>query len=162
MPRTLIVSALVAVVLAGPLSAQSTAKGRATIQIGEVMSLEVKQGGGVAVLAADGAHRELPEAVELEVLANRPWQLFVVAEGTGQSAGAAGAAAAESAIWWRADSRSVDAAVEPGYRRAEPHPVLVTAGAGGRAVIDVDYRWRDGPGRELVPGTVLHFTLAPR
>lgn len=144
---------------ATPSAAQSQARGRATIRIGEIMSLQVRPGGGLAVLSSDGKHRELEDALSLEVFSNRDWQLFVVAEGDARRVAALdGVATPERAVWVRIDGASDGA----GYARAERWPIAVAAGARGRSFLAVDYRWLDGPGRELEPGTVLHFTLAPR
>lgn len=143
------------VLLAAPAAAQDRAGGRAVLEIGEIMSLQVQPGGGLAVLDADGVHREIEDAVRLKIFANRPWQLFVVAE---PERGEGPAGAEEDVVWWRADVGQADGA----YRRAQPWPILVTGGQRGRAVVDVAYRWVDAPGRELEPGTVLHFTLSAR
>lgn len=145
---------------ASPLAAQSRAKGRATITIGEIMSLQVRPNGGLAILDADGVHRELDDAVSLEVFSNREWQLLVVAEGDGHAEGPSAAdAAVGDAVWLRVGESQAGA---DEYRRAEDFPVVVASGSRGRSVLAVDYRWVDGPGRELDPGAVLHFTLSPR
>ena len=158
MTRTLLLIAAL-LLTASPSAGQSQARGRATIQIGEIMSLEVRPGGGLAILSADGVYRELDEAVSLEVFSNRDWQLFVVGEGGGQRVASLDAVGTpEPAVWVRVDG----AADGSGYTRAERWPVLVASGAHGRSRLEVDYRWLDGPGRELEPGAVLHFTLSPR
>ena len=151
--------AFIALVIApAPAESQAAARARATVTIGEVLSLRVQPGGGTAVLSADGVYRQLDGAVRLQVLANRPWDLHAVSGASGSRLTSLdGAGEAVSGLWWRTEEGEGDAFV-----RAEEWPVLVTSGSAGRTEIEVDYRWFDGSGRELQPGTTLHFTLSPR
>lgn len=156
MRRVLLATALLFAAL--PVEGQTSARARASITIGEVMSLQVRPAGGVAVLAADGVYRELEGAVTLSVLSNRPWQLSVVAEETGaRVAGAGHAGRPARALWWRVDGGSAEA-----FTPAEGWPVEVMSGGAGRTELTLDYRWFDGPGLEAQPGTVLHFALSAR
>lgn len=147
--------------MATPAVGQSTARGQATLEVGEVLVLEVVPGDGVALPSGDGAYRELQGAVTLRVLANQPWQLFVILNAPdGRVAAVGGAGPVERAVWWRRNSGPE--APEGEFRRAERSPVLVSSGAGGLSRIELDYRWLDDTGRELEPGTTLHFMLAAR
>lgn len=159
MIRLMVIAGLL--LAAVPVTGQSSAQGRATIEIGEVLALQVLPGGGGEPIAVDGAYRELENAVELRILANRDWELYVVMDGPdGRVAWAEGVGVAEPTVWWRAGSDEAD--TSGSYVRAERSPVLVASGTRGRTEIDVDYRWLDGLGRESEPGAELHFTLSAR
>jgi hypothetical protein len=141
--------------ITAPVAAQESVQARATIRVGEVMTLEVRPGAGTPT--TDGTYRELKDAVDLRILANRRWQLHVMLEGPqGRVASGEAVGVAEPSLWWRVARDQANAS----YVRAERSPILIASGAGGRTEIDVDYRWLDGPGREIEPGATLHFMLS--
>lgn len=136
-----------------PAAGQRTAAGQATLHVGEVLTLRVEPGGGVAALTADGTHRDLPGAVRLQVIANRSWQLSAVAAGGGEDA--------DRPVWYRVGEISGPAEGDVAYREAGPTPAVVTRGEAGRSVMEVDYRWLEEAGESAEADVVLHFTLSP-
>lgn len=66
--------------MAAPGAAQTSASGRATLVVGELLTLRVLEGSGSEVESVGQAVGSSGEAVMVEVVANRRWQLNVVLE----------------------------------------------------------------------------------
>lgn len=113
-------AALLVLVLCVPASAQTTVSGRATLTVGDLMTLEVVPVADAGIGAAAGTGDDFGP-LRVEVRANRGWRLVVVATGaaTRWSAvvadGTAGRSVVEVDGGWLADA---GLELEPGVQLA--------------------------------------------
>lgn len=135
--------------MAAPAVAQVTAKGQATVRVGQVSLLDVQHHASAAVGTPGAAGRDAglrTETYRVRVRANHRWKVVLASE-----------SGAATAVWVRTvDGRgaSTEQYVEPGAS------IEVASGDRGDRVVEVEVRWEASayPGAATLP---IRYSLAP-